>query len=138
MARRAPKEERPFSPVTLGLVEAVAHPRVVPSDKSSDGTAPDMSGTRVVCHARRTQGKHDDGQAIERPGLSRSNCLNREKRVLLSRTEETAVIELVHRLASAGATSLKLSHLLRACILMVRQCECDLVREIQLEAVNQT
>jgi DNA repair ATPase RecN len=49
--------------------------------------------------------------------------LNREKRVLLTQAEEREIERLVSRLAEELATPVKLSHLLRACVTLLRHTE---------------
>lgn len=56
---------------------------------------------------------------------------SREKRVLLSRREEVAVNALVEQLASIGVTSMRFSHLLRACILLLRHSQSELIERVQ-------
>ena len=52
--------------------------------------------------------------------------LSREKRVLLSADEERQIERLVDRLGEDLGTSLKLSHLLRACMTLL--CHADLTK----------
>jgi hypothetical protein len=129
MAKRAPTEEKPYSPVRASLVDAVstgvgerpALPAEVPATPVDERVVPIPRATRPA--------RLDDmpaAAARERP-LER---LEREKRVLLTRTEEAAIGELVQRLSSSGATGLKLSHLLRACILILRHGEKELLDRV--------
>jgi hypothetical protein len=127
MAKRAPLDEKPYSPVRAALVESVVQGAPTPPPKEDDAA---KDGERVVQMkpARRTRPE----KAAEEPRLERPReRLEREKRVLLSRSEEAAVGELVQRLSSSGASSLKLSHLLRACILILRHCEKEFVDRVK-------
>jgi hypothetical protein len=58
--------------------------------------------------------------------------LTQEKRVLISACEESALEGLVRRLANNGAATMKLSHLLRACIVVLRHSEPELVQHVRL------
>jgi DNA repair ATPase RecN len=49
--------------------------------------------------------------------------LNREKRVLLTQAEEREIERLVSRVAAEVSTPVKLSHLLRACVTLLRHAE---------------
>jgi hypothetical protein len=129
MAKRAPTEEKPYSPVRASLVDAVS-----------------QRADEVLVHPREPSTLLEDDRVIQIPRASKPTRLEeggpqaarerprerleREKRVLLSRTEEAAVGELVQRLSSTGATGLKLSHLLRACILILRHAEKELVERV--------
>lgn len=125
MAKRAPTEEKPYSPVRAGLVDAVSQgsgsvAALRPGEAS-------VLADRVVPMPRRQMPDRVEEPAPppvrERP----RERLEREKRVLLTRTEEAAIAELVQRLSANGTTGLKLSHLLRACILMLRHAEKELI-----------
>jgi len=126
MAKRAPTEEKPYSPVRASLVDAVSQ-----GSGSVSALRPEeasvLGADRVVrMPSRLVPGRVEEPApppARERP----RERLEREKRVLLTRTEEAAIAELVQRLSANGATGLKLSHLLRACILMLRHAEKELI-----------
>src|SRR5262249_19879327 len=53
----------------------------------------------------------------------RPDKLNREKRVLLTQAEEHEIERLVSRVAAEVSTPVKLSHLLRACVTLLRHAE---------------
>jgi len=122
MAKKAPSDEPPFSPVKSRLVHAVLSPQ--PSSHPLPGApAPPGGVSLALRHAPRLH--RIEAPIREAGGAFRS--LTREKRVLISECEETALDELVRRLASSGATSLKLSHLMRACIVLLRHSESEIV-----------
>jgi hypothetical protein len=57
--------------------------------------------------------------------------LSREKRVLLSRSEEREVERLIADMADKLCTPLKLSHVLRATVLLLRQAREEILSESQ-------
>ncbi len=126
MAKRAPTEETPYSPVRAALVDAVAQGSGgVASPRAEVATL--LEDDRVVLLPRAPKSTPLDVSA-SLPARDRPReRLEREKRVLLTRTEEAAIGELVQRLSANGATGLKLSHLLRACILILRHGEKELI-----------
>jgi hypothetical protein len=62
-----------------------------------------------------------------RPDLSYIDRRDREKRVLLTANEERDVERLVERLAGEVGTRLKLSHVLRACYLLLMHAEDEIL-----------
>lgn len=153
MAKRVPKDEKPFKPVEEALVRAVMFgspaggqaPARATTTAEEPGTSP-----RIVEMPRR----QTDAQAaalsaaVATPpalSLSRSDTLrkptiadpadigigrrDREKRVLLTVAEEHEVERLVSRLAAELRTPVKLSHILRACITMFLHAEGELVEQ---------
>ncbi len=127
MGKRAPADERPFNPVEAALIRSVLAPEPPPPE------AP-MVTVRPPALTEESPGEgssHADGMA--RPKLLRglqlrtpipqADKLNREKRVLLTQAEEGEVERVVARLAKELATPVKLSHLLRACVTLLRHAE---------------
>lgn len=153
MAKRVPKDEKPFKPVEEALVRAVmfgppeggqAPARTTPPAEES-GTSP-----RIVEMPRRqtdTQAAALSAAVATPPpqalSLSRGDTprirptiadmavgrRDREKRVLLTVAEEHEVERLVSRLAAELRTPVKLSHILRACITMFLHAEGELVEQ---------
>lgn len=151
MAKRVPKDEKPFKPVEEALVRAVMQGQPVggqatpvttrPANNVEDGDAP--SSPRIVEMPR----KQSDAQAAAlaaatqprfatsepspfrrvEPEVGGFATRNREKRVLLTVSEEHEVERLVSRIAAELRTPVKLSHILRACITMVLHAEGELV-----------
>jgi len=107
----------------VNLVDAVAGAQTACSDRSADRASTESRGYRSVCRPQQVIGAITDSVAHLRPTSVQADRLDREKRVLLSRTEESAINETIRRLAAAGAPSLTLSHLLRACMILLRQVE---------------
>jgi hypothetical protein len=58
--------------------------------------------------------------------------LNREKRVLLARSEEVRLERLVIAMAEKLQTSVKLSHLMRATLTLLQNAEPELLRQCEL------
>ena len=141
MAKRAPTEEKPYQPVRAALVEAVAGgapaapaKRVPAPLEVGEGLEPRVIHPIRKAHAPAKSRERDnaDGAAEEpreRPRRS-AERLDREKRVLLSKNEETELERLVQRVAAEGGTSIKLSHLLRAAITILRHSEDEVVRHV--------
>lgn len=145
MAKRAPTNEKPYSPVQDGLVSAVLRggggntgevsvPVALPAPNKDTASPHDKKVVELDPSPRKGRRGRDSTErqleAPARPPIPTAR-LDREKRVLLSRSEEAAVGELVQRLSSAGATTVKLSHLLRACILILRHSETELVKRVK-------
>lgn len=131
MAKRAPTDEKPYSPVRAALVDAVVRgvgeqgsPTVSPDAKPEE----DERVVHLPVSPKRSRKDREQRELKTTPPRDR---LEREKRVLLSRSEEVAVGELVQRLSACGAYSLKLSHLLRACIVILRHSEQEIVDRVK-------
>jgi hypothetical protein len=58
--------------------------------------------------------------------------LSREKRVLLTRSEEVRLERLVIAMAEKLQTSVKLSHLMRATLTLLQYAEAELLRQCEL------
>lgn len=127
MAKKAPTNDHTFSPIRSGLLHAVLFPTSGATDHTLTGPRR-SSATRVDTATDRLPTQNEDpAHTVERM----SKRLTREKRVLISRSEEVALSILVQRLSSNGAVSLTLSHVLRACIALVLQCETELVVRVR-------
>lgn len=126
MAKKAPINNPAFSPVKSGLVHAVLNQSV------SSGTSPVAHrADSAIPRSAQRYALQPDRQAEPR-SIAERRCeqRSREKRVLMFPSEEISVNDLVNKLASSGATSLKFSHLLRACILVLRHCEKELIERV--------
>src|SRR5438270_2237112 len=108
MAKRAPKDEKPFNPIECALVERVAR-------ASGRGNAvavapePGPNPTLVM----------DTQPSARRPP--------REKRVLLSWEEELALQRLLDQLTETLQTPVKLSNALRSCLILLRHAQGTIV-----------
>jgi hypothetical protein len=110
MARRVPKDEKPFNPIESALVERVAS-RVPIQD--SRRALPE-SGTAAAVQ----------GEFIHQPAPKRPP---REKRVLLSWEEELALQRLLDQLTETLQTPVKLSNALRSCLILLRHAQAPIV-----------
>src|SRR5919202_660149 len=127
MGKRAPADEKPFNPVEAALVRSVLAPEPPAPELPPISVQPPM----VTEHKGEEKSAHTE--SITRPrvlrGLQirtpapRPDKLSREKRVLLTQAEEHEVERLVSRVAAEVATPVKLSHLLRACVTLLRHAE---------------
>jgi len=111
MARRAPKDERPFNPIESALVERVSS-RVAPQDRLV--VAPDP----VTERPEADESFERQPQQAKRPA--------REKRVLLSWEEEIALQRLLDQLTQTLQTPVKLSNALRSCLILLRHAQAPI------------
>jgi hypothetical protein len=74
------------------------------------------------------------GIAVEEQFLNEAviERLSREKRVLLTRSEEVRLERLVIAMAEKLQTSVKLSHLMRATLTLLQHAEAELLRQCEL------
>jgi len=128
MGKRVPEDEKPFNPVEAALVRSVlaeeppaAEPIArlgLPSiglRNASENEKQDLNGYELKKSPRR--------EPTSDPHVLLEGKLNREKRVLLSQPEERELERLVNRVAGELSTPVKLSHLLRACVTLLRHAE---------------
>jgi hypothetical protein len=111
MAKRAPKDERPFNPIESALVERVASRSPVYEPRNVLPETPDESAALPV-------------QAAGPPVIKRPP---REKRVLLSWEEELALQRLLDQLTETLQTPVKLSNALRSCLILLRHAQGPIV-----------
>ena len=107
MAKRVPKDEKPFNPIESALVERVAS-RVPVQD------------TRGEMPAATLQSESVPQPVSKRPP--------REKRVLLSWEEELALQRLLDQLTETLQTPVKLSNALRSCLILLRHAQAPIVQ----------
>jgi hypothetical protein len=110
MAKRAPKDERPFNPIESALVERVAS-RAPVRDAGVAVEETEPTATLVSGPAQQP--------VIKRPP--------REKRVLLSWEEELALQRLLDQLTETLQTPVKLSNALRSCLILLRHAQGTIV-----------
>ena len=127
MAKRVAQDERPYRPVEEALVRSVMN-RVKTAESVETVEA---------------QGEYQPAEVAEstflRPTLQRQTAvqsqppekLSREKRVLLSPSEERDIERLVARVAEAVGTPVKLSHLLRAYMVLLLHAENEIIKRAQ-------
>ncbi len=110
MAKRAPKDEKPFNPIESALVERVTSRLPLPEARNSySGT----TGTLAL----------EEPPAVEPPPKRPP----REKRVLLSWEEELALQRLLDQLTETLQTPVKLSNALRSCLILLRHAQGPIV-----------
>lgn len=109
MAKRTPKDEKPFNPIESALVE-----RVTSRLPIGDGRNAYAAGTVTAV---------EEPPAIE-PSPKRPP---REKRVLLSWEEELALQRLLDQLTETLQTPVKLSNALRSCLILLRHAQGPIV-----------
>jgi hypothetical protein len=110
MAKRAPKDEKPFNPIESALVERVAS-RVLSQDSRGEVLGPQPTATLL-------------SGPIGQPAPRRPP---REKRVLLSWEEELALQRLLDQLTETLQTPVKLSNALRSCLILLRHAQAPIV-----------
>lgn len=109
MAKRAPKDERPFNPIESALVERVA--------------------SRSPVYEPRNAVPQDEPEALPAPppAVPVVKRPSREKRVLLSWEEELALQRLLDQLTETLQTPVKLSNALRSCLILLRHAQGAIV-----------
>ena len=107
MAKRAAPDARPYRPVQESLVRAVLSPAAPPS-------GPEASGDAVPSQPSPA------GPSLEK--------FNREKRVLLTRSEERALEQLASAIGAEVETPVKLTNLLRAAVTLILHAEPEIVQ----------
>lgn len=112
MAKRAPKDEKPFNPIESALVE-----RVSSRLPFSDPRAEAFSGSTGTITAV------EDASPVE----TSPKRPPREKRVLLSWEEELALQRLLDQLTETLQTPVKLSNALRSCLILLRHAQGTIV-----------
>lgn len=154
MAKRVPKEERKFNALDKTLIQSVVNGVQQPASSVPAAPAvPEQQGGQVGRELSRpadlpplqsfaANGQSDQALSTGTTAVAQSAAVgeapprrDREKRVLLTRSEERAVERVVARLADELGTPVKLSHFLRASVAMLVHAEEELVersRRVQL------
>jgi len=112
MAKRAPKDEKPFNPIESALVERVAARTPVRDTAAAVAEDPTLEARSVTQSFPQTP-------VVKRPP--------REKRVLLSWEEELALQRLLDQLTETLQTPVKLSNALRSCLILLRHAQGSIV-----------
>ena len=106
MAKRAPEEERDFNPIQATLVRAAAgSARTITQDAPPKETLP------LADNDAPTAADLPVAAPIKPP---------RQQRFLLSWEDEQALGALTHELSEAVGTPVKLSNVLRSCVMLIR------------------
>jgi hypothetical protein len=120
MARRAPKDEKPYNPIETALIQRViSRPH---KDQLAEGAAAASAAALELPPASTL--------ADELPSLVEvSKRSGREKRVILSWEDELAIEELLSQLSQELRTPVKLSNALRSCVVLLRHAQDTLRRQ---------
>lgn len=127
MAKRVAQDERPYRPVEEALVRSVMNrPEGVEAIETVEANeAPHLTEAAELGSIPSTLGRQILAQNEPQEKLSR------EKRVLLSPSEERGIERLVSRVAEAVGTPVKLSHLLRAYMTLLLHAENEVIKRAQ-------
>lgn len=126
MAKFAPKDEKPFNPITDKLLQAVSG--AIPATAADAG--------EELLPVRRPREAPSKGVPLQTPPLAyaeyeNAERLTRQMRYQATPTEELETKELLRRLSLAAGTSLTHSNLMRACRDLLLQAEEKLVNELR-------
>ena len=177
MAKRAPKDQKPYRPVasgiTKGLVASVTSSKAEVPETADESASPEevkvieperrpkrRSDIRPELHERQPRGLDEEPRATprrrvpkpreEEPGeqspVARSRRrrsaperLSVEKRILLNPSEDVELERFAHMVAAEAGTKIKLSHIIRAALVCLRDAEAEILQEIaQIELVRPT
>lgn len=114
MAKRVREDDPPYRPVEAALVRSVAAGPKKPTDSNVLAFPVAQEPVEPERPSPVRQGPEPFDQLI---------------RVLMSKSEKAALEGLVDRLAKKADTPLKISHMFRACILLLRRSEDALLEE---------
>ena len=129
MGKRVPVDEKPFNPVEAALIRSVMAEEPPPPEPIVRITPPSIEDLHSAKENEVQEPNGNTHQGLQRREITTSpqglpdGKLNREKRVLLTQPEERELERLVNRLAGELSTPVKLSHLLRACVTLLRHAE---------------
>jgi hypothetical protein len=134
MGKRVPQDDRPYRPVEEALVRAVLTHQGGEGVAEANGTdGPQRINRQFVATPVESSSEREtlsgvprDRQEIVQAPLVEK--LTREKRVLLTFSEEREIERLVARIAEELGTPVKLSHLLRAYMTLLLHAENELVK----------
>ena len=132
MAKRAPTTETPYSPIDPDLARSVMEGIPAAGEVTTSNRSARLKATekpRKANSLRTETDKFVELATARNPGVAAASVqkrLSREKRVLLTADEERQIERLVDRIGEDLGTSLKLSHLLRACMTLLCHAEGEL------------
>jgi hypothetical protein len=136
MAKRAPAGETAYDPLDQNLAQSVMQPAKLARDVKATGghdavrerQSPPPHGTYTdVQRGMAAVAKHV--RPTTPHATLRLRGFTRAKRVLLTPEEERHIERLVDRVAEHMGSSLKLSHVLRACMALLCHAETELIRQ---------
>lgn len=129
MAKRVSPQEKGWNPVEASLVGDVFNPQEQATIQTEG--SPALSTSRAVSiDAHRDQSKATrEADPEEEP--KEVEKLSREKRVLLTESEEDTLERLVKDISKKLGTSVKLSHVLRATVSLLMHSQDEILKQSQ-------
>lgn len=127
MARRVPPNDKPYRPVDEALVRSVLNPE--PNQNTAkvlQTPEPFRPPPRLVGLEGRKEAQWPPLEPSTTPGVEK---LTREKRVLLTPTEEWELERLISEMAGQLRTPLKPSHVFRATVMLLRHASEELLKQ---------
>lgn len=134
MAKRVPPDEKPYRPVDDALVRSVLNPQPMISeeDQESDSTEPqpsprttaDTSTPKVLTLPRRKSEPEEERERKPEP-----ERFTREKRFLLTPSEDKQIDRLVAEIAENLGTAIKPSHMIRAMTTLLCHASEELIKQ---------
>lgn len=136
MAKRVPPDEKPYRPVDDALVRSVMNPEPLPepgegSELSDGGDQPRPVERQQPPKLLKISGGKGEKGKLRAETVNEPEKLSREKRVLLSPTEDRELERIVSDMAEQLGTPLKSSHVLRATVILLRHAREELVKQSQ-------
>ncbi len=138
MGKRVAPDERPYRPVEEALVRSVLDPQedtsiAEPTSDNGLSQMPRLLEADPAEHMPR-QGIFAgiQGNGHDSSHTPTAEKLIREKRVLLTLSEEREIERLVARVADELATPVKLSHMLRAYMILLLHAEGEITKRARL------
>jgi hypothetical protein len=134
MGKRVPQDDRPYRPVEEALVRAVLTHQGGEVGAEANGTdGPRQMNRPLVTTPVETASEREVFSGVPRDRQERAQVpyvekLIREKRVLLTLSEEREIERLVARIAEELGTPVKLSHMLRAYMTLLLHAENEIVK----------
>lgn len=126
MAKCVSGNEKPYRPVDEALVRSVLRGSDSEETTSvSDNTA--APSVRDSTLSEQITLNHQQSPPIQPAPVIEK--LSREKRVLLTKSEEREIERFVSRLAEELETPLKLSHVLRSCMTILRHAQKEIIAQ---------
>ncbi len=138
MGKRVAPEERPYRPVPEALVRSVLDPHEAPyvaepmSDNGSLQISRPLTDTAIAPTSPQERSAGTQGTTAAASHALMTEKLSREKRVLLTLSEEREIERLVARIAEELATPVKLSHMLRAYMTLILHAEGEITKRARL------
>ena len=124
MAKRAPAGDAAYNPLDENLANSVINQAVLLRRGVSDAAIATLNKPEIVPNDPSSNTPGDSQSAS-----SGQRGFTRAKRVLLTPEEERHIERLVDRMAEHAGTSLKFSHVLRACMAVLCHAEVEIIRQ---------